>query len=168
MKITINLNKSGSIDEAIKQVKAYRKRLEQKIEELVRVLANDGVVVAKSWLGATQGDSTRAAVGLEIDSAGDIQRAMITLSGEDALFVEFGAGIYYNGSDPPHASEFGYGVGTYPGQTHAFQHGWYYYDESGYKTYSHGTEGTYPLYHAAENIRNTAIIKALSIFRSED
>lgn len=166
MKIKLNLNKSGSFDEAIKELKAYQQKLDSQIEELVRILANDGVVVAKSWLGATQGDSTRAVVGLEIDSAGDIKRAMITLSGRDALFVEFGAGIYYNSTDPPHAAEFGYGVGTYPNQKNAFKNGWYYIDETGYKAYSHGTEGTYPLYHAADNIRNTAIMKALSIFRS--
>ena len=168
MKIHINLNKRGSIDEAIKKIEAYRKDIEDKLGELVRILANDGFVVARSWLGATQGDSTRASVGLDFDEAGNIHSAVINLSGQDALFVEFGAGYYYNASDPPHAAEFGYGVGTYPGQKYAFQRGWYYYDEMGNLTYSHGTEGTYPLYHAAENIRNTAIIKALSVFRSED
>ena len=166
MDININLNKNGSLSDAIKQLKAYREDINNKLDELIRVLANDGVVVAKAWLGATQGDSSRAAVGLEIDSSGNIHTAMISLSGADALFIEFGAGIYYNGSDPPHAAEFGYGVGTYPGQTHAFDRGWWYTDESGHSNYSHGTEGTAPIYHAAENIRNTAIKKAISIFRS--
>lgn len=166
MNININLNKAGSIKEAINAIKAYRKEIDLKVDKLVKTLANDGVIVAKSWLGATQGDSTRANIGLDFDDEGNIHRAVISLSGEDALFVEFGAGYYYNASDPPHADEFGYGVGTYPGQTHAFQRGWFYYDDSGNLVYSHGTEATYPIYHAGENIRNEVILKALEIFRS--
>ena len=166
MEININLNKPGAIDDAIKQIKAYRYGLQDKINKLIEALANDGLTVAKSWLMAAQGDSSRASVGLDFDNEGNILSAIINLSGEDAIFVEFGAGYYYNASDPPHAAEFGYGVGTYPNQKYAFQRGWYHYDESGDLVYSHGTEGTYPLYHAAENIRNELIIKALEVFRS--
>lgn len=166
MEISINLNKRGSINEAIKKLKAYRKELNDKLEKLIETLANDGVIVARSWLGAAQGDSSRAEIGLDFDNEGYIYRAIINLSGQDALFIEFGAGYYYNASDPPHAAEFGYGVGTYPGQKYAFQRGWYYYDESGELVYSHGTEGTYPLYHASENMRNNLIVKALDVFRS--
>lgn len=167
MKISVDLNKKGSIDEAIKQLKDYRKGILDKLERLVHVLANDGVVVAKSWLGATQGDSQRAGIGLDLDREGNISMAVIHLSGEDALFVEFGAGFYYNASDTPHAAEFGYGIGTYnPSSDNAWNpDGWYYWTGT-QRVHSYGTEGTYPLYHAAENIRNSYIIKALEIFRS--
>ena len=167
MKIRVDLGKRGSINEAIKQLKEYRKELLDKLERLVHELANDGVVVAKSWLSATQGDSQRAGVGLEVDREGNITMAVIHLSGEDALFVEFGAGFYYNAQDTPHAKEFGYGVGTYnPSSENAWNpDGWYYWTGT-QRVHSYGTEGTYPLYHAAENIRNSYIIKALDIFRS--
>lgn len=166
MEIRIDLNKTGSIDEAIKQLKGYRKELLDKLERLVHVLANDGVVVAKSWLAAAQGDSQRAGVGLDVDREGNITMAVIHLSGEDALFVEFGAGFYYNAQDPPHAAEFGYGVGTYnPDSDNAWNpDGWYYWTGT-QRVHSYGTEGTAPLFRAAENIRNSYIIKALEIFK---
>lgn len=167
MEIRIDLNKPGSINEAIKALKTYKQKVYEKLERLTQVLADNGVVVAKSWLGATQGDSLQAKVGLEIDNDGNICRAIIHLSGKDALFVEFGAGFYYNSTDPPHAEEFGYGVGTYnPSSDNAWNpDGWYYWTGTE-RIHSYGTEGTYPLYHAAENIRNNCIIKALEIFRS--
>jgi hypothetical protein len=106
-------------------------------------------------------------VGLEVDSSGNIHTAIISLEGEDALFIEFGAGIHYNGSDPPHAAEFGYGVGTYnPASDNAWNpDGWWYWTGTERK-HSYGTEGTYPVFHAAENMRNQLIMKALQIFRS--
>jgi hypothetical protein len=167
MEININLNKSGSLTDAIKKIKAYREDIDNKLDELVRTLADNGVTVARSWLGATQGDSTRASVGLEVDSSGNIHTAIISLEGEDALFIEFGAGIHYNGSDPPHAAEFGYGVGTYnPASDNAWNpDGWWYWTGTERK-HSYGTEGTYPVFHAAENMRNQLIMKALQIFRS--
>jgi hypothetical protein len=87
------------------------------------------------------------------------------MSGKDALFIEFGAGIYYNGSDPPHAQEFRYGVGTYnPASDNAFNpDGWYYWTGTERK-HSYGTEGTYPMYHAAETARNNAIKNAIEVF----
>lgn len=66
------------------------------------------------------------------------------------LAIEFGAGIHYNHKNIPKASEFGYGVGTFPGQTHAQdENGWWFFDE---KTdtwkHSYGIEATMPMYEA--------------------
>ena len=164
--IRINLNKSGSIDAAIKALQDYRTGLKDKVKALVEALAKDGVDVANAWVMASQGDSQKPNVIYQVNESGDIIKAEVSMTGKDVLFIEFGAGYYYNETDPPHAAEFNYGVGTYPGQKHAFQRGWYYYDESGEKAYSHGTEGTYPMYHAAETMRNNAIKRALETFSS--
>lgn len=65
------------------------------------------------------------------------------------LGVEFGAGIHYNPNPNPNADKLGFGVGTFPGQIHAFEDGWYYWDA---KTetwkYSHGVKATMPMYNA--------------------
>lgn len=166
-KITIGLSQS-SINQAVKDIQAYKDRLIRKLELFTTMLANDGVEVAKVWVGAGMGDSDREATVIEpiIDPKGNICRAKIMMTGKDVLFIEFGAGIYYNSSDPPHAGEFGYGVGTYPGQTHALEDFWWYEDEFGQSKMSRGTQATYPMYYAAENIRNNAIKKALEVFRS--
>lgn len=156
---------SASIGQAIKELQDYRKGLEDKIRQFVESLANDGVEVAKAWIMASQGNSEKPTVSLQVNPAGDITRAQITMTGKDVLFVEFGAGIHYNGNDTPHAAKFGYGVGTYnPSSDNAFNpDGWYYWTGTE-RVHSYGTEGTYPLYHAVENARNTAIKKAIEIF----
>ena len=156
---------SASINNAIKELREYRESLNAKIKELVESLTSEGVEVARTWVQVAQGDASDVAVDFLINSAGDITMAQIMLTGKDALFVEFGAGIYYNGADTPHAAEFGYGIGTYnPSSDNAFNpNGWYYWTGT-QRVHSYGTEGTYPLYHAAENARNKAIQKAIEIF----
>ncbi len=155
----------SSINDAIKQIREYRQKLEERVKELVTTLTMEGVEVAKTWVQVAQGDSHDASVEYLINDNGDICLAQIILSGKDALFIEFGAGIHFNEADPPHAAEFGYGVGTYnPASDNAFNpDGWYYWTGTE-RVHSYGTEGTYPLYHAAENARNNVITKAVEAF----
>lgn len=155
-----------SLNDAIKELKRLEDDFMRKFDIFVRILVNDGVQVARTWITDGSGKERDASVAYQVDSNGDIAVAMIEMTGKDVLFVEFGAGIYYNPSNPPHATKYGMGVGTYPGQTHAFDKGWWYYGPNGESVYTHGTEGTYPMYHASENIQNNAIKKALQIFRS--
>ena len=169
MKIKVELSTS-SIDAAIKQLRDYRQRINEKMEEFVRILANDGVVVANASLASVEGDSTDASVGVEVNAEGNIVKAVIFLQGKDALFVEFGAGIYYNNGDAhPLAAEFGYGVGTYPsknGHNRAINPGyWWYKDDNGTLNLSLGTKAAKPMYEAAQNARNTAIMTAMSVFK---
>lgn len=156
---------SASIEQAIKELQEYRKGLDDKVRQFVESLAHDGVEIARAWVMAARGDSERPTVAVQIDPAGDITKAQITMTGNDVLFIEFGAGIHYNGNDTPHAAEHGYGIGTYnPNSDNAFNlDGWYYWTGTE-RVHSYGTEGTYPMYHAAENARNTAIKKAIEIF----
>lgn len=155
-----------SIQEAIKELERERVKFLEKVKLFTRMLANDGVQIALYQIRTSIGDSQPPNITLDIDEGGDYCSAYIQISGKDFLFVEFGAGISYNPSNPPHAAQYGMGVGTYPGQTHAYDKGWWYIDDNGNKHYSRGTQGTAPLWNARETIRNEAIITALQIFRS--
>lgn len=155
-----------SLNDAINALKSIEDDFMRKVDIFVRMLTNDGVQIARTWISTGAGAERNANVSYMVSNDGYIIVAQIQMTGKDALFVEFGAGIYFNPSDPPHASKYGMGVGTYPGQTHAFDNGWWYYGPNGESVYTHGTEGTYPMYHASENIQNNAIKKALQIFRS--
>lgn len=65
------------------------------------------------------------------------------------LGVEFGAGIHYNPNPNPNAAELGFGVGTFPGQVHAFEDGWYYWDAKKEEwKYTNGVKATMPMYNA--------------------
>ena len=161
---------SASIGQAIKELQDYRKGLEDKIRQLVESLAKEGVEVAKAYAMAAQGDSEKPSDPVyTINPNGDIVTAQISITGDDILFIEFGAGIYYNnGNNHPKAAELGYGVGTYPSEhppNRAINPGyWWYKTDKSKSNFSLGTEATMPMYHAAENARNTAIKKAIEIF----
>ena len=163
--ITIKMSRS-SINDAIEELKKYHKDFMRKLDLLTRTLVNDGVAVARTYIQTGAGLERVADVSWQVNKDGEVYRARISMNGRDCAFIEFGAGIYYNPSDTPHAAENGMGIGTYPGQTHAFDNGWWYYDASGNSVYTHGTEATMPMYHAKESITNNAILRALQIFRS--
>lgn len=166
--IKINLNSSDSIEAAIAELERYKEDITTKLTTFISVLQNDGISVARTSLASTVGDSTNGSIGkVDVDSSGDIISATIYLSGNDALFIEFGSGIAYNtGTEHPYAGEFGYGVGTYPSEhppNRAINPGYWYYG-SGKR--SIGTGASMPMYNAAETMRNNLIMRALEIFRS--
>lgn len=80
------------------------------------------------------------------------------------LIVEFGAGIHYNSKGNPKADEMGYGVGTFPGQIHAFEDGWYYWGEDEKWHYTHGIKATMPMYNASVAIREKVQECAKEVF----
>ena len=154
MKININLSKS-SIEKAIKQLEAYRDSLNDKNLEFVTKLGQLGIPVINQLTDSADGDSnkTHSTMITYSHKGNDAWQATLSVSGKDILFIEFGSGIYYNPSDPEHAKEFGYGVGTYPGQTHAFDpNGWWYRDEFNEPHHSYGTRATSPMLYASRTI----------------
>ena len=162
MNINIELSTS-SVQRAIEQIKAYQDSLNDKNDLFVQRLAELGIPIIDENIHASAGDANKYhSTQIKINSFGDHSEATLTLSGQDILFIEFGSGIYYNpdgGSE--HAGEFGYGVGTYPGQTHAFdEQGWWYKDETGALHHSYGQQATAPMLKASheiiENIRKIA------------
>jgi hypothetical protein len=164
----MNLSVS-SIQNAIKELEKYKADLNRKCEEFCRRLAELGKATAE--IGVNE-----SPLGKYVTITTDIQpektgcKAMLIATGVtqhtdygDAnmlLMIEFGAGIHYNPVDNPKAGEFGFGVGTFPGQTHAFEDGWWYPDDNGEWHYTHGTKATMPMYSASTemllNIRKIA------------
>lgn len=81
------------------------------------------------------------------------------------LAIEFGAGIHYNPTPNPNADKFGLGVGTFPGQIHALEDYWFYWDEAEqmWKP-THGVKATMPLYEADMEIIRSIIKIAKETF----
>lgn len=109
MKIKVKLN-TASIDNAIKQLDEYQKRVERAGEYIAKHLADIGYEVAYGvisghvWSGET-------AESLEVVQEGN--RYILRAASKAILFFEFGAGATY-GYGHPMAGEFGMGPGTYP------------------------------------------------------
>lgn len=157
MKIKCSLNEG--LDSVIERLETYQKNLNNKSELFVRRLADVGINVAMTTIAFEgMGDAPRDAdFGVEINGQGSLVRGFIRVSGSGLLFWEFGAGNYYNGmkSPNPKASKFGMGIGTYPGQKHVPNPGfWYYYEHPNDKkaVRSYGTQATMPVYKATLEI----------------
>lgn len=155
MRHRINIGMSHqSIQNAIAELKAYKKDLNSKCERFVKELADLGVNAAMTTLAFEGlGDAPRDAdFDVKIDNDGRIIACVIRVTGEGILFWEFGAGNEFNGMNSPNpkAGAFGMGPGTYPGQTHVPIPGfWYYRDQSGESVRSYGTQATMPMYKAS-------------------
>lgn len=162
--IKINSLSTSEINKAIAQLKQYKTNLIQKNERFVKALGDLGIQVAKTQLGSGQGDAERLGgnnLELQITQTGIVIGAKLMLTSQPHtdekgrvfyphLAWEFGAGIYYNnGNHNPKAGELGFGVGTFPNQTHAFDQEWWYKGDDGQLHLSKGTEATMPMYTAA-------------------
>ena len=160
------LSKKG-IEKLIKDLKNYRNTtLPNRCRDLVVRLAEIGVPVANSRI-AESPLGRYVSIKTEIDPGTMGCKAIIIATGETfvsdeyndfntLLAIEFGAGIHYNQKENPKADELGFGVGTFPGQIHAFEDGWFYWDEDsqGWK-YTNGVKATMPMYSASvEMIKN--------------
>lgn len=174
--IKIDLFDGGkSLQEAIRQIEQYRDELPRKAQQLCQRLAEEGVNVADVAINSVP-------IGRTITLTTDINpskmgcRAMLKMTGREtrtedgriyysALGIEFGSGIYYNKTANPKSSEFGMGVGTFPGQTHAFQDKWYYLGDDGEWHASHGVQASMPMYKASVEMRQKLDSIVKEVFR---
>lgn len=162
-KISISLSEK-SIQNAIKELNQYKEDLWRKNDEFVRRLAELGIPIINQNISAAAGDSDKSHnTYIKVNSFGDYSQATLVTEGKSILFIEFGAGIFYNGSagSSPHpkGQEFGYTIGSY-GKGQGKNDFWFYYADSGESVMSHGTEATMPVYRASveimQNIRRIA------------
>ena len=110
------------INDLQKWLESNKKWIERKTSELVDRLADRGVHLAQIYFSTATYDGDND-VKVTVERRGENAAAVIA-TGKATLFIEFGAG--YMMGQSAYASEYGYGAGTYPGQTHAFDpEGWY-------------------------------------------
>ena len=182
--ITLGLD-SSSIDDAIKQIEAYQKDLEEKSDTLrVRIADTVRDVAQETFKDSQTSDilpkggkpdpctvvvttSERAVIDKKGEDTGKMM-SVVTADGDQAVFVEFGAGIYHNGSAgaSPHPYVNGLGgpdvagflIGSYgkgQGARTAWtlpKELWTETDENGnpIKKVTRGTKARMPMYHGAQ------------------
>ena len=165
-KIKISLS-THSIDEAIKQLNEIKAEIQYKNSILVQKLAEKGLkVIEANKYSRGDSDFSDLQTYVWVDDYGDKAKAVLVLAGKDVAFIEFGAGVHYNGSGGrnPDASKFGFTIGSY-GKGQGVNDSWVYYDTEAarFKT-SHGTEAAMPMHLARENILESFVSVANEVF----
>ena len=164
--------------EALKrQLLQYKDSLPIKCEKLVSRLLQSGVAVSQSKISESPlGKYVTVTTNISADKMGrkGILLAKGAVKEQDGyepfsilLAIEFGAGVHYNPTpNPIISSEFPYGVGTFPGQTHAYQDMWWYWDENTQEWKpTHGVKATMPMYSADMEIIQNVVKFAKEVFK---
>ena len=168
-KITVGLSEQD-IDRAIRELAQYKADFTQKVELLREKVAERLADEARSgFAGAIADDLVKggqrlADVKVSVDNRGSL--TVVVASGEDAVWVEFGAGVYHNrspGSSPhPNGAELGFTIGSF-GKGYGKKETWGYY-ENGELKLSRGTPATMPMYKAVQTVCNDIQSIAREVF----
>lgn len=163
--------------EALKsQLLQYKDSLPIKCEKLVSRLLQSGVEVSQSKISESPlGKYVTVTTNISADKMGckGILLAKGAVKEQEGyapfsilLAIEFGAGVHFNPTPNPFiSSEFPYGVGTFPGQTHAYQDIWFYWDENTQEWKpTHGVKATMPMYNADMEIIQNVVKYAKEVF----
>ena len=169
---TVDILSVKSIERLKKELIKYRDSLKAKSKLLVEKLVEVGLDVIDVKLSESPlGHHVTVQVHNEGDAMVIVAEGEIKTSDDyppfnTLLAIEFGAGIRYNPTENPKADDLGYGVGTFPGQTHAFQEeGWYFLDkETGKWIHSFGVKATMPMYEATVEMREQVEKIAKEVF----
>lgn len=158
--ITVELSDKG-IDNAIKELKAYKQWVELKEKELRERLAALGATVASIQFSRAIYNGTND-VTVRVEDNGSV--AVIYAEGESVAFIEFGSGAKY-GYGHPQAGEFGVGPGTYPdGKGHWDNpKGWWY----GHGQHSYGNPPAMAMYNAVQRITEQVTTIAKEVFAKQ-
>lgn len=168
-KITLWLN-DESIAAAIKEVETYENDLPKKAEKIRLEVADRLAKLCEVGFNGAAYDyvlNEGARVpNVEVTTKTDGKITLVIASGKEAVFVEFGAGVYFNPTDAPHPGR-GQGIvaiGEY-GHGYGKRKVWGYYDEAGSLHLTHGTPASMPMYYSALEVAKMVPEIAREVFK---
>lgn len=153
---------SSSIRDAINELKSYRESLDAKTDKLLEELAHIGVKEASIRFTTAMYDGVNdSSVSLEPIKDGYCIKA----EGKAVAFIEFGAGVYHNPSEPyPNPRPSGIvGIGEY-GKGHGKRQAWGFRNENDELVITHGNPAAMPMWYASEEMRDAIKAKFLEVF----
>lgn len=180
--INVDVFDPASIEAAVRELREYARWVEKKttelrtrVAELIRKQAQDvfNTSVADNRFRVDENDlpvdeSVMGGVDVTVQEDGD-NVTLVIANGKDAVFIEFGAGVYYNGSvgssPNPLGSDLGYTIGSY-GLGNGRKQTWGFKGEDGEVHLSHGVPATMPLYRAMMSVVNDIVDIAREVFSS--
>ena len=166
--ITIDVFNPASIDAAVREIREYGKWVQRKTQELAKRLAEYGLRRVQVGYNAALYDEDKAQrdITLTVEERGIGQYAIVAY-GYDVLLLEFGSGVKY-GAGHPLDGEFGMGPGTFPGQTHVPNPGyWWYTGEDGKSYYSVGNAPSMVMYLTGMELEREVVRIAREVFAGD-
>lgn len=161
---------TSEINRAMKELADYKQEILHKTELLREKVAERLVDEAKNgFSGAVVDDLTRggqrfAQVDVSVDNRGSV--TVVVASGEDAVWVEFGTGVYHNGSPGssphPHGAELGMTIGGF-GKGNGKKEVWGFYEDGELKL-TRGTPARMPMALAVTTVCNDIQSIAKEVF----
>lgn len=169
----------SEIDRAIKEVRQFKRDFLEKVSIYRKRIAEEIARNAQAIFMASEiddvigGDEDRATsrkADVDVYVKDDGLITVVVADGEDAIWCEFGAGVYYNGSAGGSPNEWGgtlgYTIGSY-GEGHGKREAWGFYVDPASKTgltITRGTVATMPMYRSAEQVTQIATKIAKEVF----
>lgn len=159
------------INKAIREIEAYKQEFLNKVETCRKRIAEE--IATQASLNFTSaivddvinGTPRKPDVKVSVSNRGDI--SVIVADGEDAIWCEFGAGVYHNGavgtSPNPFCQDGVFTIGSY-GKGRGKQQAWGYYDENGELVITRGTPASMPMYNAVQEVMRKSIQIAREVF----
>lgn len=125
--IKVPLTEQG-IDRAIKELKDYKKWLQESTKKFLEELGNAGVEIASAKFQQAVYDGTND-VSVSLEKRGQNKVAVVAV-GSSVLFIEFGTGVRYTESHPE-ADANGMTRGAYGYHLGRLEKGWRYTGDPG-------------------------------------
>lgn len=161
--ISFGLSES-EISRALKELAEYKQEILRKTELLREKVAErlkdeahsgfSGAVVDEQILKGGSASPKYAQVDVSVDNRGSV--TVVVAKGEDAVWVEFGAGVYFNGSPGssphPRGAELGMTIGGF-GKGNGKKETWGFYEDGELKL-SRGTPARMPMSRAVTTVCN--------------
>lgn len=165
----------SEIQRAINEVEKFKADFQKKVDTYRKRIAEEIAVYASTYFDNSVmddviGGSPRKP-DVTVDWSDNGKIAVVVANGEDAVWCEFGAGVYHNGSagSSPHpkGNDLGFTIGSY-GKGRGQQKVWGYYTDPDSKTglvLTHGTPASMPMYNAAQEVLRKSVEIAREVFK---
>lgn len=172
-KIVCDLSPSG-VRKAIEELNEYKRWLDRKCEELkdriaqeLRKDASYGFHSSPAEINVGE-EPQIGTVEVVVEEQGDMK--VVIAYGEDAVWIEFGAGVYYNGSvgssPHPNGTELGFTIGSMSTVEPKGKPTWTYIGADGERHTTHGTPASMPFYMATMRVIQDLPSIAKEVFSS--
>lgn len=159
MKTIINAQLSSEgIQQAIKELDKWNTKFQERVKTFTQRLADEGYSITRVNLDSVPAEYDPGSVTVTVDSTAEgylTYKASYYMEGHAAIFIEFGAGVFYNtglgASVHPKGVELGFEIGSWSfgpkGKGLAGNAGWFYGGR-----YTHGTPTYMPMYSGAQEL----------------